>query len=188
MLNTVSDKILMSEIANGSELAFRHVYQKFGNNLFHYFLKMTHQNQMKSEDLLQELFIQIHQNAHKYNPEFKLSTWIYSIATNLVKNANRNEANRQRILNEGPLPNATNATDHFVDFEQKQLANIIYNYIESVDSEGAYLLYLRYQEEFQLLEIAKIMNLPLGTVKSKIHYLMKKISEKFNIKQYGTNE
>ncbi len=185
MQNSISDKILMSEIANGSELAFRHVYQKFGNKLFRFFLRLTHNNQSQSEDLLQELFIQIHLNAHKYRSEYQLSTWIYSIATNLVRNSTRNDANRIRILTESYIFNQ--AENHIENnhFENKQMANLIYEYAESIDKEGAYLLYLRYQEEFQLSEIALVMKMPLGTVKSKLHYLMKKISEKFKLKNYG---
>ncbi len=174
----------MSEIANGSELAFRIVYQRFGSKLFHYFLKMTQQNQFQSEDLLQELFIQIHAQASKYNPDYQLSTFIYAIANNLVKNSNRKEANRNKILMEIST-NPSIETNQHLQFEQKHLANTIYQYAENIDPEGATLLYLKYNEEFQLSEIAVIMNLPLGTVKSKLHYLTKKLSEKFNVNYHG---
>lgn len=184
MSDFLSDKVIMSEIANGSELAFRIVYQRFANKLMHYFLKMTQNDQFQSEDLLQELFIQIHAHAAKYNPEYQLSTFIYSIANNLVKNSNRKEANRTKMLTEISVNQSVEIID-FQQFEQKHLANTIYQYAESIDPEGATLLYLKYNEEFQLSEIAVIVNMPLGTVKSKLHYLTKKISEKFNVNDHG---
>lgn len=184
MSDFISDKVIMSEIANGSELAFRIVYQRFGSKLFHYFLKMTHQNQFQSEDLLQELFIQIHTQAGKYNSEYQLSTFVYAIANNLVKNSNRKEANRNKILLE-VFENQSTEINYHQKFEQKHLANTIYQYAESIDPEGATLLYLKYNEGFQLSEIAVIVNMPLGTVKSKLHYLTKKITEKFNVTNHG---
>jgi len=184
MSDFISDKVIMSEIANGSELAFRIVYQRFGNKLFNYFLKMTQQDQFQSEDLLQELFIQIHAQASKYNPDYQLSTFVYAIANNLVKNANRKEANRNRFLAEFGTEIQMEA-NQFDQFEQKHLANVIYHFAECIDNQGATLLYLKYNEEFQLSEIAVIMNLPLGTVKSKLHYLTKKIAEKFNVNHHG---
>lgn len=181
-----SDKSMMFEIARGSTLAFQTLYQKFGNKMYHYFLKMTNQNQHTSEDLLQELFIQIHLNAHKYNPEFQLSTWMYAIASNLVKNANRKALNQQRLLNQELIEQDDFEMDNQQVLEKKQLTNLIYQFAQNIDADAASMLYLRYQEQFQLSEIADIMNLPLGTVKSKLHSITKKIATKFNIQNHAS--
>jgi RNA polymerase sigma-70 factor (ECF subfamily) len=177
---------MMFEIARGSTLAFQTLYQKFGNKMYHYFLKMTNQNQHTSEDLLQELFIQIHLNAHKYNPEFQLSTWMYAIASNLVKNANRKALNQQRLLNQELIEKDDYEMDNQQVLEKKQLTNLIYQFAQNIDADAASMLYLRYQEQFQLSEIADIMNLPLGTVKSKLHSITKKIATKFNIQNHAS--
>ncbi len=179
-----SDKSLMFEIASGSTLAFQTIYQKFGSKLLHYFLKMTNQNQQTSEDLLQELFIQIHLNAKKYNPEYQLSTWIYAIASNLVKNHNRKEINQLRLLSQEFVEQEKMEIDNHQVIEKKQLTDLIYKYAHTIDTDAASMLYLRYQEQFQLSEIAVVMNVPLGTVKSKLHTMTKKIAVKFKIQHH----
>jgi RNA polymerase sigma-70 factor (ECF subfamily) len=136
----------------------------------------------EAEDLAQEVFVQVFKAIDQFRGESKLSTWIYRIAVNLCKNRtkylSRRHAGEQddidAIAERVPMSAARAATvgdvsrpDELV--EGMQLEGIVKRAIQKLEPEFREALILADVEDMPYEEIAQIMNVPVGTVKSRIH-------------------
>lgn len=177
-LATFTDEALIKEVAAGNSQAFTLLYQRFSRPLFRYFLRLLFYDKEKAEDFLQDLFMKILQNASAFDEKQKASTWIYTLATNMCRNEWRNVSNRKKLMEDfEPWEMAENA----IEIEQIDAATftkVIEELLELLPEIDREVLLLRFQEELPIKEIATIVNLPEGTVKSKLFYLLKKIAIK----------
>lgn len=136
----------------------------------------------EAEDLSQEVFVQVFKAIDQFRGESKLSTWIYRIAVNLCKNRtkylSRRHAGEQDDLDamaeRVPMTAARAATvgdvsrpDELV--EGMQLEDIVKRAIQKLEPDFREALILADVEDMPYEEIAQIMNVPVGTVKSRIH-------------------
>jgi RNA polymerase sigma-70 factor, ECF subfamily len=136
----------------------------------------------EAEDLAQEVFVQVFKAIDQFRGESKLSTWIYRIAVNLCKNRtkylSRRHAGEQddidAMAERVPMTAARAATvgdvsrpDELV--EGMQLEDIVKRAIQKLEPEFREALILADVEDMPYEEIAQIMGVPVGTVKSRIH-------------------
>lgn len=78
------DRADMSQLAAGHDAALNDLMERHGERLFHYLIRCL-QNEDDAADLAQETFVRVYQNRMKFRPDAKFSTWLYTIASNLVK-------------------------------------------------------------------------------------------------------
>jgi RNA polymerase sigma-70 factor (ECF subfamily) len=74
----------MERLAAGHDTALNDLMERHGKRLFHYLIRCL-QSEEDAADLAQETFVRVYQNRTKFKPGAKFSTWLYTIATNLVK-------------------------------------------------------------------------------------------------------
>lgn len=170
-----SDEQLIIEIERGNEAAFNLLYERYSTRLFHYFLKLLSNDSNKAEDFLQELFIKVLNKASTFDPTQKASTWLYTIATNMCKNEWRNSENRQRILRQFDAWQYPSTTV-YERLESQQIAKQLGSLINQLGHEERLIIQLRFQQELSIREIATILEIPEGTVKSKLFYLLKRLA------------
>lgn len=170
-----SDEQLIIEIERGNEAAFNLLYERYSTRLFHYFLKLLSNDSNKAEDFLQELFIKVLNKASTFDHTQKASTWLYTIATNMCKNEWRNTENRQRILRQFDAWQYPSATV-YERLESQQIAKQLGSLINQLGHEDRLIIQLRFQQELSIREIATILEIPEGTVKSKLFYLLKRLA------------
>lgn len=177
-LVTYTDEALIKEVAAGNSQAFTLLYQRFSRPLFRYFLRLLFYDKEKAEDFLQDLFMKILQSASAFDEKQKASTWIYTLATNMCRNEWRNVSNRKKLMEDfEPWEMAENAIE-IEQIDATTFAKVIEELVELLPEIDREVLLLRFQEELPIKEIATIVNLPEGTVKSKLFYLLKKIAVK----------
>ena len=82
--NDDQDREDMSLLAGGHDVALNELMARHGEKLFHYLLRQLH-NGSDAADLAQETFVRVYQNRTRYDPAHKFSTWLYTIATNLIR-------------------------------------------------------------------------------------------------------
>lgn len=170
-----SDEQLIIEIERGNEAAFNLLYERYSTRLFHYFLKLLSNDSNKAEDFLQELFIKVLNKASTFDPTQKASTWLYTIATNMCKNEWRNSENQQRILRQFDAWQYPSTTV-YERLESQQIAKQLGSLINQLGHEDRLIIQLRFQQELSIREIATILEIPEGTVKSKLFYLLKRLA------------
>lgn len=176
-----SDEQLMQLQAKGNKKAFETLYERYHQKMFGFFSK-TLNDSIKAEDFTHDLFIKIIENPASFDASKKFSSWLYAIAINMCKNEWR--SNESRNKNHEIIKSVT---QHFtsanaekqIDFKMfKQQLESVY---ENFDGNTKLLYNLRFQQELSIKEIAEILNIPEGTVKSRLFNMIHSLSEKFKI-------
>lgn len=173
--NTASDEVLMDLISRGNRKAFEIVYERYFDKLCWYakgFLK----DEVAAEDIVQEVFLRIIDTDHGYDPKKRLSTWIYTLTANRCKNVLRDEANRQRLVSENMNRETYEIPSLFSSIDAKRINTEIQDWLKDKSEKDQNLYRLRFEQELSVKEIAEAMEIPEGSVKSGLYYLLKKLS------------
>jgi RNA polymerase sigma-70 factor (ECF subfamily) len=176
----VSDHELVTRAQLGSETAYRELLDRYQRPVFSIIFRMIRDRE-QAEDLAQETFVRVFNHIGRYDPRYKFSSWIFKIATNLTidwirrkelktvsidgsRNAvtsDEMEASAITIVSEDENPEEL--------LEAKELGEEIEQAIGKLRPEYRAAILLRHVEGREYQEIAEIMALPLGTVKTYIH-------------------
>src|SRR5258708_6167773 len=76
------DRQDMERLCAGHDAALNDLMERHGTRLFHYLIRQL-QDESEAEDFAQETFVRVFQNRQKFDPQYRFSTWLYTIATNL---------------------------------------------------------------------------------------------------------
>jgi RNA polymerase sigma-70 factor (ECF subfamily) len=178
-----TDEMLMQGVASGWQPAFDELYHRYAQRMHSYFYRMLWQNPALAEDCTQELFIKIIRYKTRYDSSRSFSTWIYTIACNICKNEYRRQEVKTK-LHQGPVTDSTMAHgDKNIDL--KQFAGAVRQELAALDEEKQTLFVLRFEEQLTVPEISNIMNIPEGTVKSRIFYLLKHMGSRLKTYQFA---
>ena len=96
-LKELTDEDLILKVAEGNSVCFDILVDRFKVRLFNYLFRMV-QDRDEAEEIAQEAFVKAYINADKYKTIAKFSTWLYTIATNLVRNRIRSRKRAPRML------------------------------------------------------------------------------------------
>lgn len=134
-------------------------------------------NEDDQQDLIQEMMIQIWQSIHKYNHQFKISTWLYRISLNIAisfyrKNTTR--ANKYTVLNEQTAQIPTEDKT-----ENEQQLNLLEQFISELKEIDKALMIL-YLEDKSHAEIAEILGMSVSNVGTKIGRIKDKLKTRFS--------
>ena len=148
-----SDQILMLDIATGNQVAMGKLIDEWKDSVFRFFDRSLH-NKADAEDLTQRVFIKLYHSAPKYQPKAKFSTYLFTIARNLlIDEINKN--NRQQTVS---------FEDEWIKNEVKEPSeevSEIYEIIEfamrGMPEFQCTALLLRVQKELSYSEIADVM-------------------------------
>jgi len=171
--NRDTDEHLMSLIARGDEKAFSRLYSRYFEKLVWYAFGFTAQME-RAKDIVQEVFVKIIERPEAFDNKRKFSTWVYTVTGNACRNALRNEQNRSVLLNEMAAEGDVMVYSH-LKTDVKLLQQQINNLLETLSEKERSIYLLRFEQELSIKEIAAILVIPEGSVKSCIYYLLKKL-------------
>ena len=174
------DKTLAAEAAAGRQRAFRELLQRYERPVFSLIYRMVRDRAL-AEDLSQETFIRAFRSIGKYNPGYKFSSWIFKIAHNLTIDHLRRkridtislQGSRHALTEDAQartqpvVESSDERPDAYV--ENIELGSEIEAAIGRLRPHYRTATLLRHVEGYSYNEIAEIMDLPLGTVKTYIH-------------------
>lgn len=173
----LSDSELMKQIAVGDEAAFGELYARYQSRLYYFFFRMLGNSSDHANDFLQELFLKLIEKPESYNPSFPFATWLFSVANNMCKNEYRRKGIKQEYIEyETQHSDACYLSDPVID--SGKIVEKIFQTLDCMGEEHRSAFILRYREGFQIKEIANILDLPEGTIKSRLFYAKKLLSEK----------
>jgi RNA polymerase sigma-70 factor (ECF subfamily) len=133
-----------------------------------------------AEDLAQECFVRVFRNVAGYDPQAKFSTWLYTIATNLAKDEFKRRARHPAksldwTKGEGSdttrdLPGRSGSTTKQPEViaEKQELRDRIQMALQELREDDREILVLREMQQMPYEEIARVLGVPMGTVKSRI--------------------
>jgi RNA polymerase sigma-70 factor (ECF subfamily) len=175
LYKTYQDEDLVQLSNNGMAAAFDELYERYGQKMFSYFFRMLWKNKELAEDMTQDLFMKLMKHGDHFSIDKSFSTWIYSIANNMCKNEYRKQAVRmQHVQVIKPADEAVAAANP----DMRRFKEAVHAYTNQLPEEKKQLYILRFHEQLSVPDISKILNIPEGTIKSRIFYLLKEMKEK----------
>ena len=169
-----SDEDLIKRFQDGDEQAYVELVNRYRDRLMNFVYRFTSDSE-QSEDIVQETLIKLYTHKHYYKKIAKFSTWIYTIAANYAKTELRKKKNR-KITNlsqmssdekDYDLPSVQPNTDQLL--ESEYLEKRIQSAINTLPLHFKTVIVLRDIQELSYDEISNIVEVPLGTVKSRIN-------------------
>ncbi|MEI7028325.1 RNA polymerase sigma factor SigW [Paenibacillus sp. y28] len=171
---------------NGDRRAFSELVEIYKDKIYHMAYRML-SNAHEAEEIVQETFLRVFMNLHRYDENQKFSTWIYRIGTNLsIDRLRKRKANFSLDAGisdtEGmdwydALPSEEKTPESQVVLSETQAQ--IRKAIDMLPEKYKSVVILRYLHDMSLQEIGDVLNMPVTTVKTRVHrgreYLRKKL-------------
>ena len=175
-----TDAELLARYAAGEEAAFREIVSRYKNSLYA-FLKHFLNRQDLIEDVFQETFIQLFISREDFDTSRPLRPWLFTIAANKAKDTIRKQRRTAAIpigtivdseeMSFGDVLNTltSNTTKPYEELEEGETASRVRQIITDMPENLREILILAYFNKFSYKQIAQILSIPIGTVKSRLH-------------------
>jgi RNA polymerase sigma-70 factor (ECF subfamily) len=177
---TDEDRDLISRSKKGKMKAFRRLVEKYKRPAFFIALGLVG-NRDDAYDISQEAFIRVYSNLHNFNPRHKFFSWFYAILSNLCKNHLRGRQVREDYLEDqrrnAPWCNPSSCAGPDVLLEQDETSRRLWEEIGKLPFEFKEIIVLRHFREFSYKEISAMLNIPMGSVMSRLYHARKKLKE-----------
>jgi RNA polymerase sigma-70 factor (ECF subfamily) len=181
----LSDEALMLRTGQGDRGAFDEIVRRYMSRMVNVAYQMTGDSEL-SQDIAQETFYRAYRSAATYKQIAKFSTWLYTIALNLCRNELRRRKHRFYSLEEMAERDEESSVRIDIedesarpdrDVEQNELGRLIVKAIDTLPEKFKQPIVLRDIEGLSYEETGRILNLPEGTVKSRINRARQRVKE-----------
>ena len=181
-VSSLPDAELMRRVsAMGDDRAFDELYNRHSRRLTGFLLRQLGGDGERAADLAQDTFMRVWSKRGMYRPEGEFLTWMFSIAFNLLKNEYRHSDYSNAYLQHVQhTHDESRDEDISMTLDDKAFDAALQKELQGLDPQSRTLFSLRYEEDLPVAQIALIMEIPEGTVKSRLHTLIQKLKEKLN--------
>lgn len=164
------------------DVAFADCFQQYKNMVYKTALLLLNSAE-DAEDALQEVFMQVHKSRHSYDPSRgAVSTWIYRITVNHCTSRRRKSAWRAWIWQRlHPL-----SPSHAPSPEEQLGDTAVRFATQQLNDKLRTILILRFYNELSYEEIAEILEIPVGTAKSRVNFALATLRQKLQGYEYST--
>ena len=174
-----TDEELLAAYRTGDRASFNALVERYQRELFHFLVRFLG-DRAAAEDIFQETFLQVHQSADQFDPTRRFRPWLFTIAANKGRDLMRSQARRPT----NPLQASISGDEEsgqFIDLmasadplpgeamEREELQKVVQTTVEGMPEHLREILLLSYFHQFPYKEISDILQIPLGTVKSRLH-------------------
>ncbi|MFP6581190.1 MAG: sigma-70 family RNA polymerase sigma factor [Candidatus Hydrogenedentota bacterium] len=181
-LEDMSSEDLMLEHGKGSEQAFELLVHRHQKQIMNYIYRMV-QNRQVAEEIAQEVFLALIKNAGRYQPTAKFTTYLYTIASNMISKEWQRRKRRPVLMSlfgnwgncdsDGstfhPLEHvADEKADTVGKYRQVEVSRAVNEALEHLPAHQRESFVLRRFQDLSYNEIAKITGVPVGTAKSRV--------------------
>jgi RNA polymerase sigma-70 factor (ECF subfamily) len=180
-LSALPDEELMQRVSSkDDDRAYGELYHRHARRLMGFFFRQSGGDEALAADLTQDAFMRVWTARDKFSGS-SFRTWMLTIGYNLVKNHYRlSEHQRQYeqfVVQTGEEVAESNIVEHL---DNKAFDQALKQLLEKMSPESRLLFSLRFEEELTIPQIAVVMALPEGTVKSRLHILTQSLKQKLN--------
>jgi RNA polymerase sigma-70 factor (ECF subfamily) len=165
-----SDEALMVEIAQGSEPAFRELLRRYQRPLSGYLRRQSAGRAVdvsEVEDLFQEVWLRVARSAGSFRPSARFRPWLYRIALNVVRDFAGGRSPAAVDSRFEPVAEPTAREGAALEAERM---------LEALAPEQREVVMLRYYLDLSEAEMSEVLDVPRGTVKSRLHAAMSRLS------------
>ena len=176
----VSDEELHIAYRRGDKASFAQLVARYERELFHFLARFLG-DRAAAEDVFQETFLQVHQSAANFDPRRRLRPWLFTIAANKARDLMRSQARRPANPLQASITPGDEESGQFIDLmksaaqlpsesmERRELQDLVYASVMGMPEHLREILLLSYFHQFPYKQISQILQIPLGTVKSRLH-------------------
>ncbi len=168
------DQSLIKKIVKGDKRSFEKLMRKYNKRIYNFIYRMIREEE-SSIELTQEFFIKMYTVIHKYNFQYKFSTWAYRICYNLVidyirKNKVHVDSLDSKDIKQKQILDHTGNQfyDGYHNMEKEEIKKEVWDIVDTIPLKYRELILLRYVKSLKYDEIADFTGLPVGTVKNRI--------------------
>lgn len=170
----MNEDILLVQRALNSKEHMNQLFNKHYSFLYSYALKLTC-NKEQAEDLVQDTIIKAIEKLASYKGKAMFSTWLISIANNTYKNSFRSKF-KQCEIDEAAMVSSFNLENDYI--KKEQFLQVMHA-LKNIKPKQKIPFILKHYYGYSYDEIAKILKVPIGTVRSRIHYTIKQVQGRF---------
>ena len=195
-LSKLSDEQLINLFQNGNEHAYTKLVHNYKDRLYNYLYGIVHDVDL-AEDLLQETFLKVFTHKDSYKASYKFSTWMYTIGKNLAFTELRKKKRRKTQSfsdiesrndwgQEIQIADPSESIDNTISTGEK--SRIIQKIICQLPQDFMVVIVFRDIQELSYEDISTIIEVPIGTVKSRINRGREKLRQLLKEKGISLNE
>jgi RNA polymerase sigma-70 factor (ECF subfamily) len=177
--NLPTDEELAEEALAGDDSAFRALIERYHDVLIRFLTRMLG-NRDAAEDAFQDTFLQIHQSLHTFDHSRAFKPWLFTIAANKARDLMR-RSQRRPAMSLSAGTRSDEDAPAFVDLlaidlpgpsdamERAELSAMVQRAIDGLSPRMREILLMAYFQKLAYAQIAELLDVPLGTVKSRLH-------------------
>lgn len=178
MLDHRTDEEMLADYLDGDVAAFRALVDRYHDPLIRFLFRLTG-TRATAEDVFQETFLQVHQSASGFDGTKRFKPWLFTIAANKGRDALRRRNRRPAVSLSAGIDGDSERS--FVDLMQvdipdvserldrEELAAAVQRAVDRLSPRLKEILLLAYFQKMGYQQIAEVLGIPLGTVKSRLH-------------------
>lgn len=174
----LSDEALVVRLPGRDTRAFDELYGRYSRRLYGYLYRMLGGDVARAEELLQDVFLKVFEQASAFDPSRTFSAWVFAVAANSCRNEYRHRdvvERAHRHLASESVPTEGNI-DARLDLERFRVG--VFEELGNLSEEMRSAFLLRHQQDLTIGEIAGVLGCPVGTVKSRLHNATRILAER----------
>ena len=191
-----TDEQLLSEYRQGDRNSFAQLMARYQRELYHFLVRFLG-DRAAAEDVFQETFLQVHQSAEQFDLSRRFRPWLFTIAANKARDLIRSQARRPTNPLSASISPGDDDSGEFIDLMQstaampddsmqrEELQALVKKTVMHMPEHLREILLLSYFHQFPYKQIGDILDIPLGTVKSRLHAAVAHFADRWRSMNHG---
>ena len=180
-MKSPTDEQLLSDHLRGRSDAFELLVRRHSQELYRFVIRFT-SNSMAAEDVVQETLLQVFRSAAEFDVSRRFKPWLFTIAANKARDWLRGRSRHMAVPLDAAIESspeagertfldllAADTTDRGDDLELEEKRSVVRDVVRQMPDMLREVLILAYYHRFAYKDIASILEIPVGTVKSRLH-------------------
>lgn len=192
-----TDEQLVQAYREGESDALRELISRHQDDLYRFLFRLTG-NRQAAEDVFQETFLQVHISANTFDVTRRFKPWLFTIAANKARDMLRKKSRRQEVDLSGPVGSSQDGPGSpLIDLmeitvpqpgqglEDRERDNLVQAAVDRMPQPLKEILLLAYFNRLSYAQIAEELDVPLGTVKSRLHSAVASFAQQWKLAAEG---
>ncbi|HNO76628.1 MAG TPA: RNA polymerase sigma factor [Phycisphaerae bacterium] len=179
-MNAPTDEQLLASHLSGDPHAFRTLVERHSTELYQFVYRFTNRKS-SAEDVVQDTFIQVHLAGQSFDTNRRFKPWLFTIAANKARDHLRSRTRKREVPLDAQVGGDDDDGQRFLDLlsdevaspaaqlEEAEQSKFVQQIVEEMPAHLSEILILAYFHRFPYRDIADMLDIPLGTVKSRLH-------------------
>lgn len=190
-VDVTTDEQLLAKYLAGDKPAFRALVDRHHRELYQFVFRFTG-SAAAAEDVVQDTFVQMHVAAESFDPHRRLKPWLFTIGANKARDYLRGRTRRKEVPLDAPLSGdgesggqrffdlmADDGPSPMANVASSEQAELVRKIVDQMPPALREVLVMAYFHHFPYKDMAEMLNIPLGTVKSRLHSAVGHFGEQF---------